>query len=197
MSEFKTALQPAAVTCPSPLLHRLLAFTTMLFAVTLMTACAAGSRDLVSDKDMVGASIAAVGHLGSGIGIPEFSVNGHWDGNNSGWGGGGGGVCCVLMPRKVTKPLMVTVKWETYRSNVGEDLVHEATVPVHFAVEPEDSSGLNVHFLPGNRVEVWMARGYPEGSEYPGPKYPSGPAPAYAPLPDEKPLSPTSDLQNK
>jgi hypothetical protein len=158
---------------------------------------------------MVGVSIAGVGHLGSMFGIPEFYVNGQWGGNAPGWGGGG--VCCVLLPSKVVEPMIVKVTWQTCDATgikfVNDRAVdpnarcklaeHEASVPIHFAVEPGDSSGLNVHFLPGNRIEVWMARGYPEGSLYPGPKYPSGPAPAYAPLPDEKLRLPTSDRQSK
>ena len=90
---------------------------------------------------------------------------------------------------------MVTVKWETYRSNVDEDRWHEATVPIHFAVAPGKSSGLFVHFLPGHRVELWMARAYPWGSEYPGPVYPQDPGPAYAPLPDEKPMPPAAGVR--
>ncbi|APW38293.1 hypothetical protein RD110_14755 [Rhodoferax koreense] len=156
-------------------------------AVVLATACSTGSEDLVPDKDKIGISISAVGHYGSMIGIPEFYLDGHWGGNAMGWGGGGGGMCCMLLPRKITKPVMVKVTWTTNRSNVGEARQHEETVPVNFAVPPGDSAGLFVHFLPGHHVELWVTPGYPEGSKYPGPKFPRRPAPAYSPLPDEKP----------
>jgi hypothetical protein len=193
------------------LTYRLASSLAVLCTATLMTACAAGFNDLVPQKDMVGVSIASIGHLGSMVGIPDFYVNGHWGGNNSGWGGGGGSVCCILLPVKAVEPMMVNVTWQTCDISgikfVNDRIVdptqqckeeeHEASVPIHFAVEPGDSSGLNVHFLPGNRIEVWMARGYPEGSLYPGPKYPSGPAPAYAPLPDEKLRPSASDHQSK
>ena len=181
-------------------IRRLVSSLAVLCTATLMAACASGAngvKDLVPKKDMVGVSIAGIGHLGSGIAIPEFYVNGQWGGNNNGWGGGGGGVCCVLLPIKVDGPVMVTIKWETYRSNVDEDLWHEASVPIHFAVEPGDGSGLKVHFLPGNKAEVWYTHEFPWGSEYPGPKYPRGPAPAYAPLPDEQPLPSASERQSK
>ena len=162
-------------------------------AVLLLSACALGHDDLVADPNKVAVSVSGVGHYGSKIGIPSFSVNGFSAGNATGWGGGGGGSCCVLLPSKVTKPVMVTVKWETYRSNVDEERHHEAKVPIHFAVQPGDSSGLYVHFLPGHLAEVWVTPGYPEGSQYPGPKYPRRPAPDYAPLPDEKPAQTGSD----
>ena len=71
--------------------------------------------------------------------------------------------------------------------DVDELLEHEATVPIHFAVEPGDSSGMYVHFLPGHQVQVWVSRPYPNSSIYPGPAFPRGPAPSYSPLPGEKP----------
>ena len=153
----------------------------------LLAACATVSNDLVADQTKVGASVSGVGHYGSMIGIPNFSVDGFSAGNATGWGGGGGGACCVLLPAKVTKPVMVTVKWETYRSAVDEEKHHEARVPIHFTVEPAKSSGLYVHFFPGHTVEVWSTFPLPASSAYPGPKYPRGPAPDYAPLPGEKP----------
>ena len=152
-----------------------------------VTACVGGINDLVPDQSKVAMSIAGVGHYGRKIGIPEFFVDGAWGGNASGWGGGGGGYCCVLLPRKIDKPVMVKVRWETYRSNVDEGRYHEQVVPIHFEVEPGKSSGLNVHFLPGHKVEVWVTQEWPPGPHYPGPKYPRGPAPDYAPLPDERP----------
>ena len=183
----------------------------VLSIAALLSACALHSNDLVPDQGMVGVPVAAVGHYGAKIGIPEYSIDGFHGGNNSGWGGGGKTSCCVLLPRTVTKPVIVTVKWETCdishiqyvnhrrvdpdaRCTVEE---HEATVPIHFAVQPGKSSGLYVHFLPGHQVELWVTRGYPEGSEYPGPKFPRGPAPPYAPLPNEKPMPPISGNAGK
>lgn len=180
--------------------HRLQHWAVRLLGVlsiaTVLSACALHSNDLVPDQDKVGVPVAAVGHYGSMIGIPEYSIDGFHGGNNSGWGGGGSTSCCVLLPRTVTKPVIVTVKWETYRSNVDEDLMHEATVPIHFAVQPGKSSGLYVHFLPGHKVELWVSWPGPGSTLYPGPKFPFGPAPPYAPLPDEKPALP-SDSKTK
>ena len=173
----------------------------------LLAACATVSNDLVADQTKVGASVSGVGHYGSMIGIPNFSVDGFSAGNATGWGGGGGGACCVLLPAKVTKPVMVTVKWES--CDVGhiryvdgravdrearcKQAHHEARVPIHFTVEPAKSSGLYVHFFPGHTVEVWSTFPLPASSAYPGPKYPRGPAPDYAPLPGEKPAQPGID----
>jgi len=121
-------------------------------------------------------------------------------GNISGWGGGLAGTCCVLVPKFPREPFMVTVVWTS--CDIGHvkfvndravdpavrciEAQHEATIPIHFAVPPGNSSGMYVHFLPGHRVEAWVSRTYPESTEYPGPAYPSGPAPQYAPLPGEK-----------
>lgn len=163
-------------------------YRVMTIALSIFVAgCISGINDLVPDRSKVAVPIAGVGHYGKSIGVPEFFVDGASGGNVSGWGGGGGGYCCVLLPRSITKPVMVRVKWETYRSRVNEGRYHEQVVPIHFEVEPGKSSGLYVHFLPGHRVEVWVPRGYPEADGYPGPPYPRGPAPDYAPLPDEKP----------
>ena len=175
---------------------RLAAMARRALAVFALAALAAGcvtrADDLVPDKDLMSVPVGAVGHYGAKIGIPDFYLNGRGIRSVSGWGGGGAGACCVLLPREVTKPFMVTVKWTTNRSNVGERREHEATVPVNFAVEPGKSSGLYVHFLPGHRVELWVSRMGPAGSEYPGPEFPRGSAPDYAPLPDEKPQPPAT-----
>jgi hypothetical protein len=185
----------------------MIAFKTVssfrLLAVLALSTLASGCAyvdDLVPDKEMMGVPIGAVGHYGSKIGIPDFYLNGNWGGNNEGWGGGGAGMCCVLVPRYPTKPVMVKVKWTTcdighikYVNNrrVNPDdrcklEEHEATVPINFAVEPGKSSGLYVHFFPGHRVEIWVSRAGPGGTKYPGPAYPFGPAPPYAPVLDEK-----------
>ncbi|CAN5427619.1 hypothetical protein BH10PSE18_BH10PSE18_13240 [soil metagenome] len=169
-----------------------------------VAACVSGLNDLVPDQSKVGVSVAGVGHYGRMIGIPGFSIDGFHAGNVEGWGGGGGGFCCVLLPRVVTKPINVNVKWEScdigHIKYVNDRRVdpearcklesHEARVPIHFTVQPgEGGSGLKVHFLPGHKVEVWYTREYPEYSGYPGPKYPQGPEPDYAPLLDEKPAT--------
>ena len=183
MSEFKTIADNLSH------LHRwVFGWLASLSAVLLLSACAMHSNDLVPDQDKVGAPVTAVGHYGSMIGIPEYSIDNFHAGNNSGWGGGGSTSCCVLLPRTVTKPIFVTVRWQTYRSNVDEEREHEATVPIHFAVQPGDSSGLYVHFLPGHKVEVWVSWPGPGSTKYPGPKHPSGPPHPYTPLPNEKPM---------
>ena len=67
-------------------IRRLASSLAVLCTATLMAACASGANDRVPKKDMVGVSIAGIGHLGLMVGIPEFFVNGQWGGNNSGWG---------------------------------------------------------------------------------------------------------------
>jgi hypothetical protein len=195
MSEFKTIAGPMSRLC------RLAAgWLASLSVVLMLSACTMHANDLVPDQDKVGVTVSAVGHYGSMIGIPEYSVDGFHAGNNSGWGGGGSTSCCVLLPRVVTKPVVVTVRWQTcdishikYVNNRKVDpsdqctlQEHEATVPIHFAVPSGQGAGLKIHFLPGHRIEVWYTRQGPSGSDYPGPKYPFGPPPRYAPLPEGK-----------
>ena len=160
-----------------------------IFAFAFVAGCASTSDDLVPDKNMMAVAIGSVGHYGSGIVVTDFSINGRRGNRTDGWGGGVAGDCCVLLPRKIPKdPMLVTVKWATTRSNLDEYRLHEATVPVHFEVAPgEGGAGLYVHFLPGHRVEVWYADVWPNGSKYPGPAFPSGPASLYVPLSDERP----------
>ncbi|WP_219211128.1 DUF3304 domain-containing protein [Variovorax boronicumulans] len=211
MSQFKTALERLeAATLSRALSGRVALRMLALFAAAVLaTACASVESDFSPRADLIGAPVSAVGHYGKMIGIPQFSINGYGGGNSTGWGGGGGSVCCVLLPRNPAKPVLVTVKWQT--CDIGHIVylndrkvnpddrckleAHEATVPIHFAVAPGDSSGLFVHFLPGHKVELWMAPGYPEGSAYPGPPYPREPGPAYAPLPDEKPMTPAAGVR--
>lgn len=193
MSQFKTIKDNAI-----RLYRQIIEWLVSLSAVLLLSACAMHANDLVPDHDKVGVTVSAVGHYGSMIGIPEYSIDGFHAGNNSGWGGGGSTSCCVLLPRAVTKPVFATVKWETYRSNVDEERKHEATVPIHFAVQPgKGGCGLFAHFLPGHRVELWYASPCPESAQYPGPQFPFGPAPSYAPLSDEKSSATPNDNHMK
>jgi hypothetical protein len=150
-----------------------------LLVAPLLVACAS-----TAGEDIVSTSVSGVGHYGKRIGVADFFVNGQWAGAVTGWGGGGS-LCCVSLPRHPDKPVMVTVKWRTIRSNVGEEAWHEQTVPVNFA--EKELQYLYVHFLPGHRVDVWSSLIAPFGTEYPGPTYPRGPAPDYAPLPNEQP----------
>ncbi|WP_219211132.1 DUF3304 domain-containing protein [Variovorax boronicumulans] len=181
----------------------------LLVMSVVTAACTSVESDFSPRADLIGVPVSAVGHYGKMIGIPQFSINGYGGGNSTGWGGGGKSSCCVLLPRNPAKPVMVTVRWRTCDIghikfangrivNPNDECkaeAHEATVPIHFAVAPGDSSGLFVHFLPGHKVELWMAPGYPWGSAYPGPPYPQDPGPAYAPLPDEKPMPPAAGVR--
>ncbi len=159
----------------------------------MLAACAGTGAGSSSQQETIGVSISGVGHLGRMVGIPQFYVNGKWGGNNGGWGGGGGGVCCVSLPI-TSQATMVAVKWQScdishieFKDGLAVDpkarctlAWHEVSVPVHFSVPAGDGGGLKIHFLPGNRIEAWYTRMGPYSTEYPGPKYPSGPAPDYA-----------------
>jgi len=180
-------------------LHR---YHCLFNAMLLMTlaACAQGGNGKLEAPDMVATTLTGVGHIGKMVGIPHFYVDGQWGGNVPGWGGGGSSVCCIKLPaQKPSMPYLVKVQWRScdisHIKFVGGKAVdpdaqcvpseHEATVPVHFDVPTGKSSGTYVHFLPGNTVEVWVTRQYPESSHYPGPAYSDGPAPDYAHIPEK------------
>ncbi|SFB83706.1 DUF3304 domain-containing protein [Collimonas sp. OK412] len=153
----------------------------------LLSGCATRGVNGMAPEGQTPVSISSVVHYGKGIGIAEFYVNGRRSGSQyDGWGSSGNS-CCLNLPDKPSMPLMVTVRWKTYRTNFKEERWHEATVPVHFSVPLGDGDGMKVHFLPGHRVEVWYARIGLWDPEYPGPPYPRPPAPDYVPLADEKP----------
>ncbi|SFD39325.1 DUF3304 domain-containing protein [Collimonas sp. OK412] len=159
----------------------------MLLTLSISACAGAGSNRLVAEGK-IATSLSSVGHYGKGIGISEFYVNGTWGGTQHGWGGGGSTVCCVSLPRTINVPIMMTVKWETYRTAVTEERWHEATVPLHLSeTKPGTGYDMVVHFLPGHKVEVWIADEGTGSPNYPGPAYPHGPPPDYVPLPDEKP----------
>jgi len=152
----------------------------------LLSGCATRGVNGIAPEGQTPVSISSVVHYGKGIGIAEFYVNGRRSGSQyDGWGSSGNS-CCLNLPNKPSMPLMVTVRWKTYRTNLKEERWHEAVVPIHFAVPLGDGYGLKLHFLPGHRVEIWYARAGAANPSYPGPPYPSGPAPDYVPLPDEK-----------
>ena len=152
--------------------------------VSLVSGCATYRSDFLPGDDTIAAPVSAVGHYGTGIGVSRYSLNGGVGGYSYGVGESGSS-CCVLLPKKIV-PVIVTVKWQTYRSSVDESLDHTAIVPVHFAVPVGDSSGLYVHFLPGHLVELWVSRLPPSNPNYSGPKYIKKPGPRYLPLPGEK-----------
>lgn len=156
--------------------------------VWALNACAKSGSDSLVPDGKIAAPVSSIAHYGKGIGIAEFYINGNRKGSQyDGWGGGGSFNCCVILPTNLDKPLIVTVKWKTYRTSFKEERWHEATVPVNFAVPPGKSDGIKLHFLPGHKVEIWVAREGIGSPNYPGPKYPSGPAPDYVPLPNESP----------
>jgi hypothetical protein len=186
-----------------------LSICAVIMAYSLM-GCARVQSNVEPEEAMLGARIGAVGHYGANIGIPELYVNGYWGGNNVGWGGGGAGVCCVPLPRKVTKPVFVTVNWETCDTSAIKYLngrrvdpdaeckseFHETVVPVHFEVDPgKGGYALFIHFLPGGKVEAWYTKAGPLNPDYPGPKFPLGPAPPSVPFPSRIPGDTASPLQ--
>jgi hypothetical protein len=159
----------------------------------------AGCSNMTSPK-AEGISIVTVAHYGKEIGIPEIYVNGSWAGNQTGWGGGGGDICCAKISTDHSRPVMVKVEWETCdirhiefknRRQVDPSVScktawHEATVPIHISEKmPGRNFGLNIHFLPGHKIEAWTSDKSVLEDSYPGPKYPDKPAPHYVPLPGE------------
>jgi len=163
-------------------------------SLLLLAACASPSEDRPTLHAGLGTTIAAVGHLGGMVGIPNFYINGKWAGHNDGWGGGGSDICCINLPSNLNNTT-ITVKWETcdishieFRNDKRVDpnakcisAWHEAIVPVHSAEKNiGNHNGLVIHFLSGNKIEAWTSDQNVRSTDYPGPKYPSGPAPDYS-----------------
>lgn len=160
-----------------------------LFGVMTLTvvACSKWEEDNLVPDGQLPTTISTIAHYGKGIGVSELYINGRYVGHSyDGWGEGSEH-CCMTLPMRPVQPLMVTVKWKTYRTAFKEERWHGAIVPVNFAVPSGKGNGLNVHLLPGHRVEIWHSRIGLWDPEYPGPKYPFGPAPDYVPLPNESP----------
>ncbi|MDM0043424.1 DUF3304 domain-containing protein [Variovorax dokdonensis] len=167
-----------------------------MLAVAVVASGCSLSSGFSTGGDLQATSFAGVGHYGSGIVVTDYSIADARGMRIEGWGGGGGSFCCVRVPREIPdEPFFVTVKWETYRQKVDETREHEATVPVHFEVPPDQSGGIYAHFFPGHRVELWVTDAHSPYSThtpvpYGGPPFPRGPAPLYQPLPGEKPWPP-------
>ncbi|OGB05564.1 MAG: hypothetical protein A3G29_00515 [Burkholderiales bacterium RIFCSPLOWO2_12_FULL_64_99] len=119
--------------------------------------------------------------------VPTFLINGEGGVLNvPPLGGGGGEVCCVTMPKRWRPNLMVTVKWRKQGhwlkdaqgkyviQNGGRVLIEggwvEQTVPVPEYTD-RDLSHFDVHFLPGDKVQVKVSFIYPEHKDY-LPRYP-------------------------
>ena len=169
-----------------------------ILAIAMATAGCTREDNGLSPEGKDAVAVSAVGHLGSNVGISEYYINKGYFGNVPGWGGGGKSSCCVLVPSKITKPVVIRVRWKTcdtshikFENGIAVDPnasckedEHEADVPVNFA--DEAGSTLYVHFLPGDRVEAWVSTYFPEGRSYPGPAYPRGPASLYKPKADQE-----------
>lgn len=144
--------------------------------------------------------VSTVAHYGAGVGISAIYVNGGWVGNQGGWGGGGGSVCCVKISTDRIRPVFIDVKWRTcdirnivYENGLRVDpdarckeTWHLEKIPVNFSEgASRNNRGLVIHILPGHKVEAWISDKDLRNPNYPGPKYPSGPAPDYVSAPED------------
>lgn len=119
--------------------------------------------------------------------VPTFFINGEGGVLNlPPQGGGGGSVCCVTIPKRWTPNLEVTVRWRKQgywlKDAQGKDVIRdgdrvliegswvERTVPVPEYTD-KDLSHFDVHFLPGDQVQVKVSFIYPEHKDY-LPRYP-------------------------
>lgn len=123
-----------------------------------------------TDKSIVSVAVNGEGGV---LNVPKF-------------GGGGGTVCCVSLPRKWHPGLTVKVDWQedghwqldkngnpVLRDGVKvlvEEPWQSQTVEVPEYSE-HDLSHLDIHFLPGGKVQVKVSFLYPEHPDY-RPLYP-------------------------
>lgn len=119
--------------------------------------------------------------------VPTFLINGEGGVVNvPPQGGGGGTACCVTVPKHWRPGLKVTVKWRKQghwlKDAQGKDVIQggdrvliegpwvERTVPVPEYTD-KDMSHFDVHFFPGDQVQVKVSFIYPEHKDY-LPRYP-------------------------
>ena len=96
-------------------------------------------------------------------------------------GGGGATTCCVVLPKRWRPDLKVTIKWQgggkwltdangkevlrDGQQGLVEDPWSERTVPVPEYSE-NDLEHFDVHFMPGDQVQVKVSYYYPHHKDY-------------------------------
>ncbi len=137
------------------------------------------------EEETVGLSYLAVNHTDEWV--SSFLINGEGGVINvPPQGGGGKTTCCVVLPKRWKPDLKVSIKWqrgghwlldeqgkEVIRDGMKvlvEDPWIERTVPVPEYTE-KDLSHFDVHFMPGDQVQVKVSFFYPEHKDY-RPLYP-------------------------
>jgi hypothetical protein len=132
-------------------------------------------------------AVSMVGYNYTDEGVQEFYVNDSRVSNLPPHGGGGADSCCALLPNKWHEGMTVkvdwtighyTVPWEQRKNMSVEDerkccwsaRTLQQTVPVQ---RYEESSTLQVFFLPDDKLEVWVSDydlghpDHPSGRKYP------------------------------
>lgn len=94
--------------------------------------------------------------------IADIYVNGQWGGSVHGLSGGGGSICCTLIPKVWRKGLVVTIKWQ----KSGDEKWYTTIAPVP---EYKKTGALQILFLPGDNVQVYINHYWPCTAMHPMP----------------------------
>jgi len=129
-----------------------------LAALALLAAIAAAGWLWHEHRARMIATIVPYNH--TEVGIDDFYVDGTWGGISDPRTGGGSSLCCVTIPKHWRPGLQMTLKW---RLDGNEQwLTQTLDVPRY------DKPGeLQVHFLPGNRVRVFVRYGWADRPDHP------------------------------
>ena len=167
----------------SALLRRLAALAV---AGWVLTGCQSVASTASPSQPQKAKSFASgiTGYNFTNEGVQEYYVDGHYGSNLRSYGGGGSTSCCVRLPSQWQPDLTVKVDWvighwtTPYETRKHLSVSEQAaccftertlskTVPIE-RYGPDDD-GLQVFFLPGDEIKVYVSR-YGLGHE----KHPSG-----------------------
>lgn len=172
----------------------LLVLLVVLMLVLSLSACKPTPPALDATKEAlkgsVGGTVSIRGYNFTADGVQDFYADGAWGANLPPYGGGGKSTCCVMLPPWY-EGLSVTVDWTIGRYTVPYDQrkhlsfdeqgrywsarTLRQTVPVQ---RYDHADTLQVFFLPGDKLEVWVYDAGPQNPGHPSKRgYPVNPNP--------------------
>ena len=97
------------------------------------------------------------------VDVVDLFVNGTWGGNSHAHSGGGSSVCCIFIPEKWRPGLVANVKWK--KTQDEKWYTAQADIPPY-----TESGSLQVLFMPGNQIKVYVNDYWPCTPMHPMPK---------------------------
>jgi len=132
--------------------------TLWLAAIALLAAMAAAGWLWHEHRARMIATIVPYNH--TEVGIDDFYVDGTWGGISDPLTGGGRSLCCVTIPKHWSPGLQMTVKWR--KDGSEQWLTKTVAVPRY-----DGSADLQVHFMKGEQVKVFVLDLWPSAKAHP------------------------------